>query len=103
MATNQTVIFPIEGQSPAITNARAPFDSLADADVILCSSDEVDFRVFKMFIAFVSPVFKDILTLPQGTSVEDEMKDHIPIIQMTENGRAIENLCYLAITSKRTS
>jgi BTB/POZ domain len=106
MITNQTVLLPIGDQSPAITNASSPFDS-PDADVILRSSDKVDFRVFKMFIAFASPIFKDIFALPQaskGKSVgEDEMKHHLPIIQMTESSRTIENLlklCYPTFTSK---
>src|ERR1700684_792202 len=105
MTTNQTVLLPIRDQSPAITNASSPFDS-PDTDVILRSSDKVDFRVFKMFIAFASPIFKDIFALPQaskGKSVgEDEMKHHLPIIQMTESSRTIENLlklCYPTFTS----
>ena len=60
-----------------------------------------------MFIAFASPIFKDIFALPQaskGKGVgEDEMKHHLPIIQMTESSRTIENLlklCYPTFTSK---
>jgi len=94
MTTNQTVLLPIGDQSPAITNASSPFDG-PDADVILRSADKVDFRVFKMFIAFVSPIFKDIFALPRASkgksAGEDAMKDHLPIIQMTENSRTIEN------------
>jgi hypothetical protein len=106
MTTNQTGLFPIRDRLSAITNASSPFDN-PDADFILHSTDKVDFQVFKMFIAFASPVLKDIFALPQapeGKSVgEDEMKDHLPIIQMTESSCTIENLlkpCYPVFTSK---
>jgi hypothetical protein len=106
MATNPTVLLPIGAQSPAIRNASSPFDS-PDADVILRSADKVEFRVFKMFIAFASPIFKDIFALPRASKGKsaggDEMKDHLPIIQMTESSRTIEillKLCYPVFTSK---
>jgi len=92
--TDQIVVLTID-QSPLITNANAPFES-PDADAILHSSDKVDFRVFKMFLAFVSPIFKDIFALPRGSgrhsTRKDEMKDGLPIIQMAENSGTVENL-----------
>ncbi|KAJ7140786.1 hypothetical protein C8R44DRAFT_237366 [Mycena epipterygia] len=48
----------------AQTKAQAPFDA-AEADVILRTSDEVDFRVFKIVLSLASPYFKDMFGLPQ--------------------------------------
>ena len=60
-----------------------------------------------MFITFTSPVFKDLFALPQapeGKSVgENEIKDHLPIVQMMESSHTIKDLlelCYPAFTSK---
>ncbi|KAI5983733.1 hypothetical protein EDC04DRAFT_2836658 [Pisolithus marmoratus] len=44
------------------TTASWPFDDL-NAEVILRSSDNVDFRVFKCNLSLASPVFKDMFTL----------------------------------------
>ncbi|CAA7269229.1 unnamed protein product [Cyclocybe aegerita] len=51
--------------SPQITIADAPFDSPKKADVILRSSDNVDFYVMKALLAFSSPIFRDMFFLPQ--------------------------------------
>ncbi|KAJ3495753.1 hypothetical protein NLJ89_g10578 [Agrocybe chaxingu] len=45
--------------SPQPTTAEAPFDSPERADVVLRSSDKVDFYVLKAFLAFSSPVLRD--------------------------------------------
>ncbi|EIW75069.1 hypothetical protein CONPUDRAFT_66183, partial [Coniophora puteana RWD-64-598 SS2] len=44
--------------------AKAPFDD-PEAEIILRSSDNVEFRVFKSFLAFSSSIFRDMLSLPQ--------------------------------------
>ena len=66
----------------------------ADADIILRSSDNVDFLVHRLILSKASPVFSDILTIPSSTSHSDgggkppnidELKDGIPIVHMAEN------------------
>ena len=44
---------------------RSPFDD-EDADLVLRSSDGVDFWVYKTILAKASPVFKDMFTLPEA-------------------------------------
>ena len=88
MSTNNTTI----------TNADAPFDE-PDADFILRSSDNVDFRVYRMFLAYASPVFKDMFALPQVPQSDNsnETKDGLPVVQMTEKKKTVEMLllrCY---------
>ena len=87
-----------EHQSPAITNAGAPFDN-PDADVILRSIDNVDFRVFKLLMSLASPFFKTMFALPQSGEDHDrnEKKDGLPVVQFTEKKKTLERLlmiCY---------
>lgn len=83
---------------PAIKDASAPFDN-SDADVILRSSDNVDFRVFKVLLSIASPVFKDMFKLPQAATGhnDDDTKDGLPIVQMAEGSKTLETIftmCY---------
>lgn len=95
-----TVVSENDSQEETITNAKAPFDS-PDAELIIRSSDTVDFRVFKCYLSLVSSVFKDMLALPQSpicaTNDDQEMKDGLPIILVTEGSNIMEKLlmyCY---------
>ncbi|KZP24507.1 hypothetical protein FIBSPDRAFT_713764, partial [Athelia psychrophila] len=47
-----------------VEDAAAPFDH-PDGDIILRASDSVDFRVFKLFLSFASPFFRQLFSLPQ--------------------------------------
>ncbi|KAL5501382.1 hypothetical protein ACEPAH_8642 [Sanghuangporus vaninii] len=76
-----------------IVAVPALFDN-AEGDIILRSSDKVDFRVFKVILALASPVFKDIFTLPQSST---ETKDDISVIPVSESSETIIPLlefCY---------
>ncbi|KAJ7115323.1 hypothetical protein C8R44DRAFT_794465 [Mycena epipterygia] len=63
--------------STATPAPLAPFDA---GDVILRSSDGVDFRVHRVVLSLTSPVFKDMFTVPQPDSEPD-----VPIITMAES------------------
>jgi hypothetical protein len=89
---------------PVITLAKAPFDD-PNAEIILRSSDNVDFYVFKLFLSFSSSVFRDMFFIPQpvdnglGSSgfSEQTQKDGLPVISMTEPSEVVEKLlmfCY---------
>ena len=85
----------------AITDASAPFDR-ADADLILRTSDNVNFRVIKVLLAMGSPFFEDMFSLPQSasdTAADDgsEMKDGLSVVPVSETARTLEMLllmCY---------
>ncbi|KAI0255963.1 hypothetical protein BJV78DRAFT_1113987, partial [Lactifluus subvellereus] len=47
-----------------------PFDD-ADADIILRSSDQVNFHVYKVILSVASPFFKDMFSLPQPVGADD--------------------------------
>ncbi|KAF7362001.1 hypothetical protein MVEN_00545300 [Mycena venus] len=68
------------------------------ADLILRSSDRVDFHAHKTLLAFVSPVFRDFFTLPAPPMAESEdVRDGKPVVQLSEPSKALHKLllmCY---------
>ncbi|KIM56310.1 hypothetical protein SCLCIDRAFT_247661 [Scleroderma citrinum Foug A] len=86
--------------SPAILSyAASPFDH-PQADVILRSSDNIDFRVFKLFLSLASPVFETMFGLPQpseGADPDEETKDGLPVVSVSEGSKTLDALlrfCY---------
>ena len=84
-------------------DAKAPFDpsNSNDADIILRSHDNVDFRVIKLFLSYSSPFFRAMFDMPQpllpSTSNSNEVKDGLPIIIVSEAGDTLDRLlrlCY---------
>ncbi|OBZ74808.1 hypothetical protein A0H81_05205 [Grifola frondosa] len=79
--------------------ASPPFDR-DDADVVLRSSDNVDFRVHRMILSVASPVFKDMFHIPPpaALAVEDTHPETgLPLVQLAEDSRTLDNflrLCY---------
>ncbi|GJE99288.1 hypothetical protein PsYK624_155410 [Phanerochaete sordida] len=81
-----------------MTLADAPFNKPA-ADIIIRSSDSVDFYVFKSILAETSPFFEAMFTLPQATGqhVEDEYIDGRPVLRLAEPSKTLRSLllfCY---------
>jgi hypothetical protein len=64
--------------------ADPPFDD-QNADVIVRSSDNVDFYVFKSLLAYSSSVFKDMFCVAQGCPNKEEMKDNLQVISTNES------------------
>ena len=86
--------------SPAtFSYAASPFDH-PQADVILRSSDNIDFRVFKLFLSLASPVFETMFGLPQpseGADPDEETKDGLPVVSVPEGSKTLDALlrfCY---------
>ena len=79
--------------------AAAPFDH-AKADVILRSSDNIDFRVFKLFLSLASPFFETLFDIPQpaqGSDSDQEIKDGLVVVPVTEDSKTLDALlrfCY---------
>jgi hypothetical protein len=78
--------FPIT----AVTDADPPFD-VQHADIILRSTDNVDFKTFKCLLSFASPFFEAMFSLPQHSS-NDEIKDGLPVVQVPECSEALRTL-----------
>ena len=80
------------------TYAAAPFDH-PKADVILRSSDNVDFRVFRLFLSLASPVFEALFDIPQPTKLsgDQEVRDGLAVIPVSEDSKTLDMLlrfCY---------
>jgi hypothetical protein len=78
--------------------AAAPFDH-AKADIILRSSDNIDFRVFKLFLSLASPFFETLFDIPQPVEEDgdQEIKDGLAVIPVTEDSKTLDALlrfCY---------
>ncbi|KAG6333847.1 hypothetical protein ID866_5245 [Astraeus odoratus] len=92
---------PLGETSQSQLYAAPPFDH-PQADIILRSSDNVDFRVFKLFLSLASPFFQTLFELPQPTnsnqtSNDVEMKDGLPVISVSEGSNTLDLLlrfCY---------
>lgn len=74
------------------TNAAHPFDK-PDADIVLRSSDLVDFRVRRRILFEASPVFESILSIPQPTSCDTTP----PVVEVVEESTTLDillRICY---------
>ncbi|KAI8985547.1 hypothetical protein BD414DRAFT_57707 [Trametes punicea] len=76
-------------------NASHPFNK-NNADVILRSSDHVDFRVYSQILMAASPVFEDMFRVPQPPADEQHQKDGLPIVELSEDSAAIESVLRLS-------
>ncbi|KAI0061934.1 hypothetical protein BV25DRAFT_1769160, partial [Artomyces pyxidatus] len=65
----------------------------AHADIIVRSSDLVDFRFYKSILAMASTVFDDMLTFPQPPRMEglqsDDYKDGLPVVVLPEDANTL--------------
>jgi len=66
-----------------------PLDVL-NADLIIRSSDLVNFRVHNPVLVMASPFFRDLLSFPQ--SYESETADGLPVIQLSEDAELLNSL-----------
>ncbi|KAJ7879991.1 hypothetical protein B0H14DRAFT_2708156 [Mycena olivaceomarginata] len=71
-------------EAEIFTNASPPFDD-PKADIIIRSSENVDFRMYKFLLALASPFFKEMFEVAQPIAIDVEeqetlSRDGIPII-----------------------
>jgi len=78
------------GEQPR--NFGAPFDR-TDADLIIRSSDQVDFHVHKAILGIASVVFDDMFTAP-GPSPSEQGQSN-PVINLTEDSKTLR--CVLTL------
>lgn len=72
---------------PMSNNADRPFDSTADADIILRSSNKVDFFVLKSFLCIVSSVFDRKFSVEERKAQERvSEKGGLPVIPLKRTG-----------------
>ncbi|KAH9930356.1 uncharacterized protein B0H18DRAFT_1117037 [Fomitopsis serialis] len=79
--------------------ASTPFDD-PTADLILRTSDLVDFRVFRLILRLASPVFASMLEVGQAPpgaadrsqTESDESRDGCPVVPIQEDSTTVETL-----------
>jgi hypothetical protein len=76
-------------QAKLITSPPEPLD-VPDASLIIRSSDLVDFRVHKPVLAMASPLFTDLLSLPQPST--SESVDELPVVHLPEDAELLNSL-----------
>jgi hypothetical protein len=67
--------------------------NVSDANLIIRSSDLVDFRVHKSVLAMVSPFFQRLLSLPQP--FDSESVDGLPVFQFSKRSDLLNSLISL--------
>ncbi|KAM5536665.1 hypothetical protein V8D89_009760, partial [Ganoderma adspersum] len=78
--------------TPSRTVAPAPFNQ-PSADITLRTPDLVDFHVHSQILSQASPIFADMLSLPQPSSPSATR----PLVDVSEDSKTLENLmrlCY---------
>ena len=78
-----------QDQINTTTSPSETFNS-SDGNLILRSSDLVDFRVHKPVLAMASPFFKDLLSLPQPSDAESV--GGIPVVRLFEHSELLNCL-----------
>ena len=73
--------------------------NIPDANIILRSSDQVNFYVHRSLLSMSSPFFKDLLSLPQPPS--DGLVDGLPVIEVPEDAGLLNNLVSLLYPIRR--
>ena len=74
---------------------------MPDANVILRSSDQVNFRVHKSVLAMSSPFFEDLLSLPQPP--DDELVNGLPVVPFPEDAGLLDSLISLLYPIRRVT
>ena len=78
------------------TTAPHPFNQ-SSADVTLHTADGVDFHVHSHILSQASPVFADMFSLPQPSSISRDEDAVRPIVDVTDDSKTLERLlrlCY---------
>ena len=81
-----------EDSQTQIDSKTSPLElfDVPDANLIVRSSDFVDFRVHKPVLAMASSVFKDLFTLPQPSDSESD--DDFPVDKLPEDSELLHSL-----------
>ncbi|KAH9913580.1 uncharacterized protein BXZ73DRAFT_22343, partial [Epithele typhae] len=77
-----------------------PFDQ-PSVDLILRSSDRVDFYVHRNILAQASPVFADMRSIPQPSPISQEEAFDPPIVNVSEDEKTLRRLLFLCYPLKK--
>ena len=80
-------------------DATKPFDASTAADVILRSSDSVDFSVIKLLLCLISPVFNVMFLSKHIATADAETRKGLPVVSVTEDSETLRCLLLLIYPS----
>ncbi|KAK2462747.1 hypothetical protein APHAL10511_005265 [Amanita phalloides] len=84
------LVHPLPGPTLHVREAEEPFHSRAKADIILRTSDAVDFYASLLFLQLVSPTFNNMLCDAKG-----ELKDGLMVVGVADHSRVFRPLLLL--------
>ncbi|KAJ3544091.1 hypothetical protein NM688_g5780 [Phlebia brevispora] len=85
--------------SARVQSASAPFDD-PDADLVLRTSDNTTFHIHSLFMRKASPVFRDMISVPQPSIAGAEAAEYVdgkPLVRVTEDKKTMDaflHCCY---------
>jgi hypothetical protein len=87
-----SLVRELEDPPAQINTTTSPSETIdvPDTNLIIRSSDLVDFRVHKSVVAMASPVFKDLLSSPQPS--DSEYVDGLPVVQFSQDSESLNTL-----------
>ncbi|TCD67404.1 hypothetical protein EIP91_012439 [Steccherinum ochraceum] len=97
---------PSVAPAPVVSKDALPPFNKPNADIILRSSDNVDFRVHKFMLSEASPAFEDMFAAPSGSLNADEHRDGLPVVHVTESSKVLDAIlrcCYPVVAPQLES
>ncbi|KAH9169163.1 hypothetical protein EDB89DRAFT_1986867 [Lactarius sanguifluus] len=82
--------FESRPNSPGGSSSQPLKTHMPDADVVLQSSDLINFRVRRSILATSSPFFGDLLSLPQPPG--PQLVDGLPVVHLPEDAEVLNSL-----------
>jgi hypothetical protein len=81
-----------EVQARSYREAPSPpkYSDMPNADIILRSSDLVNFRIHRSVLVTSSPFFRDMFSLPQPSN--DVAPDGLPVLHLSETAEVLDSL-----------
>jgi len=79
---------------PTATVLLSPRFRADDADVVIRAAGKVDFRVHKCILSLVSPIFKDMFTIPQPPADTPGVLPHVDVVDSPETWENILQTIY---------
>ncbi|EIW63245.1 uncharacterized protein TRAVEDRAFT_43549 [Trametes versicolor FP-101664 SS1] len=78
---------------------RPPFD-YADADIISCACDGINFHLYKNIVAKASTVFGDMFSLPTDPDAQPEIPQTVPLTEDADTLERLFRLCLPVVPSQ---
>jgi hypothetical protein len=81
--------YEVQTRSSSEAPSLPRYPDLPSADVIVRSSDLVNFRVHRSVLVTSSPFFRDMFSLPQSSS---DTPDELPVVRVSESAEVLNGL-----------